>query len=122
MLDPHNPIDVGAGTSTKIINNQLKAVDFEDDIILQCKPGHWSNLAKDIASSCRLGGGIYTISPINTMDCMDILTRMGCRGDSHTSTNNRISHLLHCFPLLPGGDTCPFPHVQQTGHVSLLDK
>jgi hypothetical protein len=39
--------DVGAGTSAKIINNQLKAVDFEDDIIVQWKPGHWSNLAKD---------------------------------------------------------------------------
>jgi hypothetical protein len=25
---------VGAGTSERIINNQLKAVDFEDDIIL----------------------------------------------------------------------------------------
>jgi hypothetical protein len=38
--------DVGAGTSARIINNQLKAVDFEDDIILQWKPGHWSNFQK----------------------------------------------------------------------------
>jgi hypothetical protein len=30
-------------------------VDFEDDIILQWKPGHWFNLAKDTASACRLG-------------------------------------------------------------------
>jgi hypothetical protein len=60
---PQPQSDVGAGTSTRIINSQLKAMDFEDDIILQWKPGHWSNLAKDIAPACRLGGSIYTISP-----------------------------------------------------------
>jgi hypothetical protein len=32
---PQPQSDVGAGTSARIINNQLKAVDFEDDIILQ---------------------------------------------------------------------------------------
>jgi hypothetical protein len=43
---PQPQSDVGAGTSARIINNQLKAVDFEDDIILQWKPGHWSNFQK----------------------------------------------------------------------------
>jgi hypothetical protein len=52
---PQPQSDVGAGTSTRIINNQLKAVDFKDDIILWWKPGHWSNLAKGTASVCRLG-------------------------------------------------------------------
>jgi hypothetical protein len=60
---PQSQSDVGACTSARIINNQLKAVDFEDDILLQWKPGHWSNLAKDMASACRPGGGIYTIPP-----------------------------------------------------------
>jgi hypothetical protein len=60
---PQPQSDVGAGTSARIINNQLKAVDFEDDIILQWKPGHWSNLAKDTAPACRPGNGIYTIPP-----------------------------------------------------------
>jgi hypothetical protein len=55
---------VGAGTRARIINNQLKAVDFKDDIILQWKPGHWSNLTKDTAPACRPGGGIYTIPPL----------------------------------------------------------
>jgi hypothetical protein len=55
--------DVGESTRARIINNQLKAVDFEDDIILQWKPRHWSNLVKDTAPVCRLGGGIYTIPP-----------------------------------------------------------
>jgi hypothetical protein len=59
---PQHQSDVGAGTTARIINNQLKAVDFKDDI-LQWKPGHWFNLAKDTASACRLGGGIYTIPP-----------------------------------------------------------
>jgi hypothetical protein len=44
-------------------HKQLKAVDFEDDIILQWKPRHWFNLAKDTASACRPGVGIYTIPP-----------------------------------------------------------
>jgi hypothetical protein len=44
---PQPQSDVGAGTCARIINNQLKAVDLEDDIILQWKPGHWFNLAKD---------------------------------------------------------------------------
>jgi hypothetical protein len=48
---PQPKSDVGAGTSARIINNQLKAVDFEDDIILQWQPGRWSNLAKDTASA-----------------------------------------------------------------------
>jgi hypothetical protein len=56
------------------------------------------------------------------MDCIDILTTMGYRGNSLTSTNYRIFHLLRCFPLLPGDNTSPFPHVWQTGHVSLLDE
>jgi hypothetical protein len=60
---PQPQSDVRAGTSARIINNQLKAVDFEDDIVLQWKPGHWSNLAKGITSAYRLGGGIYTIPP-----------------------------------------------------------
>jgi hypothetical protein len=60
---PQPQSDVGAGTSARIINNELKAVDFEDDIMLQWKPGHWSNLAKDTAPACRLRGGIYTIPP-----------------------------------------------------------
>jgi hypothetical protein len=107
---PQPQSDVGAGTSARIINNQLKAVDFEDDIILQWKPGHWSNLAKDTASACRLGGRHLYHSPINTVDCMVVLTNMGCRGDSPTSNNYRIYHCLHCFPLLPGGNTSPFPH------------
>jgi hypothetical protein len=58
---PQPQSDVGAGTSARIINNQLKAMDFEDDIILQWKPGHWSNLVKDTAPACRPGSGIYTI-------------------------------------------------------------
>jgi hypothetical protein len=45
--------DVGAGNSARIIDNQLKAVDFEDDILLQWKPGCWSNLAKDTAPAYR---------------------------------------------------------------------
>jgi hypothetical protein len=110
MLVPQLQSDVGAGTSARIINNQLKAVDFEDDIILQWKPGHWFNLAKT-QHQLADGGWHLHHSPINSMDCMDILTTMGFRGDSPTSTNYRISHLLHCFPLLPSGDTCPFPHV-----------
>jgi hypothetical protein len=57
---PQPQSDVGAGSSARIINNQLKAVDFEDDIILQWKPGHWSNLSKDTAQACRPGDGIYT--------------------------------------------------------------
>jgi hypothetical protein len=60
---PQPQSDVGAGTSVIIINNQLKAADFEDDIILRWKPGSWYNLTKDTAPACRLGGGIYTIPP-----------------------------------------------------------
>jgi hypothetical protein len=78
-------------------------------------------LGKRHSTSLQIRGWHLHHSPIDTMDCMDILIRMGCRGDSPTFTN-RIPHLLHCLPLLPSGDTCPFPHVCQTGHVSLLDK
>jgi hypothetical protein len=61
---PQPQSDVGAGTSARIINSQLKAMDFKDDVILQWKPGHWSNLPKDTAPACRPGGGIYTIPPL----------------------------------------------------------
>jgi beta-galactoside alpha-2,6-sialyltransferase (sialyltransferase 1) len=60
---PQTRSDVRAGTSVRIINKQLKAVDFEDDIILQWKPGRRSNLAKDTAPACRPGGGTDIIPP-----------------------------------------------------------
>jgi hypothetical protein len=58
-------------------------------------------LGKRHSTSLQTGGWHLYHSPINTMDCMDILTKMGCRGDSPTSTNYRISHLLHFSHFCP---------------------
>jgi hypothetical protein len=93
--------DVGAGTSARIINNQLKAVDFEDDIILQWKPGHWSNLAKDTAPACRMGVGIYTIPPSTQWTAWTYLQKWAAEEiHPHPPTTGFLTFIVSHFCLM----------------------
>jgi hypothetical protein len=100
---PQPQSDVGAGTGARIINNQLKAVDFEDDIMLQCKPGHWSNLAKDTAPACRPGGAIYTILPLTQWTAWTYLQEWAAEEiHPHSSTTGFFTFFIvsHFCPVV----------------------